>query len=56
MTDQKPEVRERIAEMQKVGDDICKEIDACIEEFQRQYASRDTEQSSKSGEAAAAAV
>ena len=40
MTDQKPEVRSRVVEMQKIGDEVSKEIEASIAEFQRQFATR----------------
>ena len=42
MHDQKPEVFGRVADMKKVGDEVSQEIEACIQEFQRQYATRDS--------------
>ena len=40
MLDQKPEVRERIGEMQKVDDEVAQLLRASIDEFQLQYATR----------------
>lgn len=51
MHDQKPEVRARVGDMQKVGDEMSREIVSCIEEFQRQFAVRDGGKKDVSSEA-----
>ncbi|MBI83535.1 MAG: F0F1 ATP synthase subunit alpha [Planctomycetaceae bacterium] len=50
MHDQKPEVHARVTQLQKVGDEVAQEIEACIKEFRQQYAS------SEAGEAATVTV
>ena len=47
MIDQRPEVRQRVVEMKKVGDEVGKEIEACIAEFQTQYDGRSGQRSEK---------
>lgn len=51
MREQKSEVRRRLVESAKLEDDLAKQLEACIAEFQRQYATK-KEETAKSKEAA----